>query len=306
MPLLGLGTWKATEGQVYEAVSEALRLGYRHIDCAAIYGNEAEIGQAFADAFEAGILQRSDLWVTSKLWNNSHRQQQVQPALGQTLRDLRLDYLDLYLVHWPIALQAGVGFPASPNDYLSLEEVPLAETWKGMEDLLSTGLVRHIGVSNFSVKKLKDMKAYAVHQPEMNQVEMHPFLQQKELYSYCQAQGIGLTAYSPLGSTDRPERLKKEDDPNLLTHPVILQIAEQHGCTAAQVLLAWGMARQVAVIPKSVRPERLKINLDAQYLALSAENMEAIATLDLHFRFINGRTWAMPGAPYKIEDIWDE
>jgi alcohol dehydrogenase (NADP+) len=307
MPAIGLGTWKSKEGDVYRAVTEALRLGYRHIDCAAIYGNEAEIGQAFADAFAGGLVTREELWVTSKLWNNAHRREQVVPALQKTLRDLQLNYLDLYIIHWPVALQENVGFPASADDFLSLHEVPLSETWEGMEQCVEQGLARHIGVSNFSIPKLSALLATAQVRPEMNQVEMHPYLQQQRLLDYCQEHNIHVTAYSPLGSSDRPVHLIKSEDPVLLQDSTIASIAEKHSCSPAQVLISWAVVRGTSVIPKSVIPERLRQNLEATTVALDSDDMARISELDRHFRFINGSTWVREGAYYTtVGQLWDE
>ena len=306
MPVIGLGTWKSDPGQVHDAVIEAIRAGYRHIDCAAIYGNEPEIGQALRQVFAEGIAEREELWITSKLWNSAHQQKDVLPALKQTLDDLQLDYLNLYLMHWPVALQSGLGFPEKAEDFLSLEEVPLIETWRAIEACMDQGLVKHIGVSNFSEKKIRDLKEQATRAPEMNQVEMHPLLQQKELVAYCQEEGIHLTAYSPLGSGDRPERLKKEDDINLLEEPTINRIAEKHGCTAAQVLIRWAIERGTAVIPKSVTPERIRQNLAAAEVSLDEEDMQQIAELDRHSRYIDGATWTMEGTSYTMTNLWDE
>jgi alcohol dehydrogenase (NADP+) len=161
MPALGLGTWQAPRGEVGQAVREAIRIGYRHIDCAAIYGNEKEIGEALQAAFKAGEVQREELWITSKLWNTRHGQANVRPALEKTLADLQLDYLDLYLIHWPVAMKHVV--PHIPNQFIPLEEQPIADTWLGMEAVLDAGLTRHIGVSNFSVKKLKKLLETARH-----------------------------------------------------------------------------------------------------------------------------------------------
>ncbi len=305
MPALGLGTWKSDPGEVGAAVREAIRIGYRHFDCAAIYGNEAEIGGALGEAFDAGEVRREELWITSKLWNNAHRRQDVEPALRKTLEDLRLAQLDLYLMHWPIAAKPGVTFPESPDDFLSWDEVPLTETWEAMEACVKKGLVRHIGVSNFCVANLAKLENTSI-PPEMNQVELHPLLQQNDLLGECRKRGIHLTAYSPLGSLDRPPRLVREGDPILLETPEIVRIAQKHGVTAAQVLVAWAIQRGTAVIPKSVNPQRLRENFEAAGLELDPEDLEAIAALDRHFRFVDGAVWTTNGSPYSLADLWGE
>lgn len=175
MPLFGLGTWKSPPNDAYHAVFEAIKIGYRHIDCAHIYKNEKEIGEAFAKAFKEGWVKREELWITSKLWNDCHEEQHVLPALKQTLQDLQLDYLDLYLIHWPVAVKHGVDFASNREDFLSPEEAPLKKTWAAMEKGFELGLTRHIGVSNFNIAKLKEILATARIRPEMNQVELHPF-----------------------------------------------------------------------------------------------------------------------------------
>lgn len=306
MPALGLGTWKSKPGEVYAAVREAIRIGYRHIDCAAIYLNEAEIGKALNDEFASGSVKREELWITSKLWNNAHRREQVIPALKKTLADLQLEYLDLYLVHWPIAFKEDVLAPRKGSDYITLDEIPLIETWQGMEDALSNGFAKHIGVSNFSVKKLKALIAQAKYKPEINQVELHPLLQQNDLFGFCKSENIFLTAYSPLGSQDRHPSLKRIDEPSLFNNSVIVSIAEKHNCTPAQVLIKWAVQRGTAVIPKSINPARLKENFDSQFITLTSDDMSSIAALDKHYRFLNGDNWAANGSPYTVAGIWDE
>jgi alcohol dehydrogenase (NADP+) len=306
MPALGLGTWKSHAGEVGEAVKIALELGYRHIDCAAIYGNEAEIGEALSMGLASGSVRRDDLWITSKLWNSSHGNANVIPALQKTLTDLRLDYLDLYLIHWPVAIQPGLVLPHSSEDFIDLADLPLSDTWAGMEAAQAQGLCRHIGVSNFSIKKLKGLYAAAQHPPELNQIELHPYLQQHDMLEFCRDMGVFLTAYSPLGSRDRPELLKVDDEPILLDDPVVLAIAASQGCTPAQVLLAWALQRGTLVIPKSIHRGRLSENLAAAEITLSTPEMMKLASLDRHRRYVSGSFWATEGSPYTLENLWDE
>jgi alcohol dehydrogenase (NADP+) len=306
MPLLGLGTWKSDPGLVGSAVREAIRQGYRHIDCASIYGNEREIGAAIGEAIASGEVTREELWITSKLWCNSHGRENVEPALRRTLEDLQLDWLDLYLIHWPVAIDPTVGFPSSASEVLPPSPERLRATWEGMEAALDAGLTRHIGVSNFSVRKLQDLMQHARIKPEVNQVELHPLLQQPDLLVFCRAEGIHLTAYSPLGSGDRPAQLKAADEPVLLENPVIAAIAAEHGCSAAQVLLAWHLCRGVSTIPKSVRSARLRENLAAASLELSAAELERIAALDQGVRLVDGSFWLMEGSPWTLQSLWDE
>lgn len=305
MPALGLGTWKSEPGVVGGAVREAIRIGYRHLDCAPIYGNEAEIGEALQASITAGEASREELWITSKLWNFNHLRADVVPGLKNTLSDLRLDYLDLFLVHWPVAHKPGVVFPETPDGFLSLEEAPLAETWAGMEEACQAGLCRHIGVSNFSVKKISGLLETASVRPAVNQVECHPYFPQRDLLQFCRAHDIVLTAYSPLGSGDRPARIKREDEPVLLEDPVIREVAERHKLTPGQVLIAWALQRGTSVIPKSSNPGRLKENFAAGSATLDDDAMAAIDGLDRGYRYVDGSFWCPPGSPYTLEELWD-
>lgn len=303
MPAIGLGTWKSGKGEVEEAVKIALNNGYRHVDCAATYGNEAEIGRAFHSVFSEGKIKREDVWVTSKLWNDSHRKEHVIPALKQTLKDLQLDYLDLYLIHWPVAFRHGVSFPSKDEDYLSLEEVPIIETWETMVEAKKQGLVKHIGVSNFSAKKLDDLMSRSNEKPEMNQVELHPFLPQPDLLQFCNENNIHCTAYSPLGSGDRSREMKAEDEPSLMEEPAIKEVAEKHNASPAQVLIKWAVARGTAVIPKSTTRKHIISNLESQNLPLDEEDLKKIAGIKRHYRYVTGEFFVTPGNPYN--NIYD-
>ena len=305
IPALGLGTWKSAPGAVFSAVKEALAVGYRHVDCAPIYMNEPEVGRALTQAF-AGGLSRNDLWLTSKLWNDAHAPELVRPALEKTLSDLGVDVLDLYLIHWPVVFAPGVQFAGKAGQYASLDEVPIIETWRAMEACVAQGLVRNLGVCNFSVKKLDALRQQAAIKPVMNQIELHPYLQQTAMLEYCRQHGILLTAYSPLGSGDRPKALKKSDEPVLLDNPVVAEIAAKHKITPGQALLAWALGRGTVAIPKSVNPQRLRQNLAAADLHLDAADMVAIAALDRGYRFVDGAFFTGPGSPYTLKELWDE
>ncbi|WP_345742067.1 aldo/keto reductase [Cellulophaga baltica] len=300
MPILGLGTFRSEPNEVYNAVLSAIKIGYRHIDCAAAYGNEKEVGNAITEAIKQGLITREDLWVTSKLWNASHGEENVIPSLHQTLEDLQLAYLDLYLIHWPVALKKGTEMPEKASDFIPLSEVPLTNTWKGMEAALEEGLAKHIGVSNFNENQLKEVLATAVHQPEMNQVEMHPFLQQEALQSFCVQNDMLLTAYAPLGSlVDENSTLR------LLENDTIQTIAKARNMSPAQVALAYTMQRGIAVIPKSINEARLLQNLETLNHTLTEEDMTLLKDLDKGHRFIDGKFWEFENGPYTADSIWN-
>lgn len=306
MPILGLGTWKSEPGEVFNAVKEAVKIGYRHIDCAAIYGNEAEIGKAIAELIAEGTVTREELWITSKLWNNAHGQDNVMPALQKTLADLQLEYLDLYLIHWPIAHKPNAIGAEKADDYIALEDQPIIDTWKGMENAVEKGLTKNIGVSNFSIKKLEDLLTKATIKPSLNQVELHPYFPQKSLVDYCQSQNIHMMAYSPLGSSDRPKGLKAENEPILLQDETLKAIADKKGVSIAQLILAWDIKRNISPIPKSVNPARLKQNLDAAEVEITDDELAEINALDKNRRYLDGKFWELEGGPYTLANIWDE
>ena len=305
IPALGLGTWKSEPEEVYGAVRTALQVGYRHIDCAAIYQNEEEVGRALRDGFAAGDAQREDVWITSKLWNDSHLQDQVRPALETSLEKLRLDYLDLYLIHWPVALRRGTLLPSTPSDFIPLSEAPLEATWEAMLAAKETGLARQVGVSNFSKGQIGRVREATGEAPAVNQIELHPYLQQKALLEACSSLGVAVTAYSPLGSPDSAAFMGRQDDVLLTEHPTIVAIADARGATPGQVLIAWAIERGTSVIPKSVNPSRIAENFGALDVQLTSDDMESIAALDRHQRKVDGRFWFL-GETYSEETLWDE
>lgn len=302
--MIGLGTWKMFEGSAYDAVNNAIEIGYRHIDCAWIYLNEADIGRAFSRCFREELVTRDDLFVTSKLWNDKHRPEHVAEALKGSLSDLQLDYVDMYLIHWPVAHKLGIARPETGADFETLQDVPLAETWSALAECQSAGLCRNIGVSNFSQSKIDDLVNQTGVRPSCLQVESHPFLQQKSLLEYCHANEIVFVAYSPLGSGDRPDGMKADDEPNLFQCDVLNDIGAARGLSAAQVMLAWAVCRGSIPIPKSASPQRQKQNLDAASIELTEDEMAAIQALDRNYRFVDGSFWEFEHGPYSADMIW--
>jgi len=293
------------DGAATPAVKSALEAGYRYFDCAPIYLNEKDVGAALDEAFSSGSVERSDVWVTSKLWCNRHRPDLVESALKETLSDLRLDYLDLFMIHWPVVFRHDIHRPETGADFISLDQMPLVDTWKAIEDCVDAGLCRNIGVCNFSIKKLETILADCRIKPSANQVESHPYLPQTELFEFCRNNSIQPVAYSPLGSGDRPERMIEENDPSLLEEAIVKDIASDLQKTPGQILLAWAVNHGAVAIPKSSNPGRQADNLVAGSLDLSSDQLAAIDNITTEHRYVHGRFWEMGGSPYTVENLWD-
>ncbi|MBT3529742.1 MAG: aldo/keto reductase [Gammaproteobacteria bacterium] len=295
IPEVGLGLWKIDRPQTAEVVCNAIEIGYRHLDSAADYGNEIEAGQGIADAISKGLCSREELWVTSKLWNTFHRPEHVRAACEKSLSDLKLDYLDLYLIHFPISLKyvdiesryppEWIYEPESAKPTMEIDPVPLFETWKAMEELQRSGLVKRIGVCNYSAALLHDLMAYAEIKPAMLQIESHPYLTQENLIRTAQDYDIAVTAFSPLGALSYVSLDMATAAETVLEQEAVISAAKRSGKSPAQVVLRWGVQRGTAVIPKTINPGRLKENLELFDFELSEAEMAAISSLNQNRRF---------------------
>lgn len=295
MPRVGLGLWKIARDRTAGLVLDAIEAGYRHLDSAADYGNEAEAGEGIRRALAAGQCRRENLWVTSKLWNTYHHPDHVRPACERTLSDLGLDYLDLYLVHFPISLRY-VDFaeryppewffdPAARRPVMELAPVPLSDTWAAMEELVEQGLVKRIGVCNYTSGLLHDLFAYARIRPVVLQVESHPYLTQEALLRLSRQYGLAVTAFSPLGAASYVELEMAADTDAVLTEPVVAGAAARLDRSPAQIVLRWALQRGTAVIPKTSRKERLRENLALFDFSLNEDEMAGISALNRNRRF---------------------
>lgn len=289
MPILGLGTWKSKPGQVTAAVADALRLGYRHIDAAMVYENEAEVGQGLAQAFGEGVARREDVFVTSKLWNTFHTTKTVIPALKKTLADLQLDYVDMYLIHWPMGYKEDSGlYPKTEDGKWAYTEVDYMDTWSGMEAAVRLGLARSIGVSNFNKDQIERIRSEGTILPTNIQIEIHPYLPNVGMVDYCQRNSMVCTAYSPLGSPDRP--WAKPEDPVLFENETLKKIAAKYNKTPAQICIAFALQRGLVCIPKSVTKSRIEANMQVFDFNLLQKEIDDLIALDCGNR-ICGLEW---------------
>ncbi|XP_015121677.1 aldo-keto reductase family 1 member B1 [Diachasma alloeum] len=299
-PVLGLGTCSPNPDQASEAVKYAIEIGYRHIDCAPIYGNEKEIGTAINAKIEDGTVKREELFIVSKLWCNSHDPNSVEKALRRTLSDLGLEYLDLYLVHWPFAFEDGENFiPKNPDGSFKLSDTDYVETWKGMEGVLQKGLTKNIGVSNFNSEQIERLLKNCKVKPVTNQIEVHPYLTQKELSKFCNEREITITAYSPLGSPGRP--WAEPDEPKVLDDQKLVEISKKYNKTPAQVVIRYQIDRGHLLIPKSVTKARILENSQVFDFKLSPEDIAHVDSLNIGERHCPmSEVSASPNWPFSI------
>ncbi|ANB15867.1 glycerol 2-dehydrogenase (NADP(+)) GCY1 [Sugiyamaella lignohabitans] len=294
MPLIGLGTYLSKPKEVEDAVAHALKIGYRHIDCARFYENEAEVGRGIK---KSGV-PREEIFITSKIWNNHRRPEYARAALEGMLKDLQVDYVDQLLIHWPIAFKPGDDM--IPIDKATgkviIDDYPISEAWKTYEQFLEEGKVKSIGVSNFNIKKLEKLLETAKVPPAANQVELHAYLQQPELVKYCQGKGIAVVAWAPLGNQASPLSIRdKVPSKRVIDDPKVKEISARVKADPAQVLLAWFTHKNIVAIPKSVTPSRIETNF--KQIVLDAESIAEIDALEKNLR-VDPPAWGV--------DIFDQ
>ncbi|KAI0732537.1 NADP-dependent oxidoreductase domain-containing protein [Fomitopsis betulina] len=294
IPQIGLGTWLSKPHEVENAVEIAVRHGYRHLDLALVYENQDEVGRALKKVVPS-VVKREELFITSKLWNTSHTKELAEKELDETLRQIGTDYLDLYLIHWPVAFSNSTEpgknlFPQTKKGSVDIDtETSLVETWKALIDLQKICKVKTIGVSNFTIEQIQGIADATGVWPAVNQIEAHPLLQQDELDAFSKKHNIHITAYSPLGNN-------LVGKPKLTDYPEVIEIAKKLDATPAQVLVAYGVYRGYSVIPKSVQKERIESNF--KQVSLSEEDYQKLVAIgkDNHVRF---------NIPYTYTPQWD-
>jgi alcohol dehydrogenase (NADP+) len=309
IPAIGLGTFgsdRFSANEIAEAVMGAAAIGYRHFDCASVYRNEREIGTSFQKILSGGMA-REELWITSKLWNDKHAEADVIPSCQQTLKDLQLEYLDLYLIHWPFPNHHAPGVDVTSRDPHAVPYVHenYMKTWRQMEKLVEMGLVKHIGTSNMTIPKLKLLLRDAKIKPATNEMEMHPHFQQSELFQFCVDNDIVPIGYSPIGSPSRPERDRTPDDTVDIEDPIIVKIANRLNVHPAVICIKWAVQHGQVPIPFSVHPEKYWGNLKAVTTdPLTDEEMQQIAGIDKNNRLIKGQVFLWESAK-DWQDLWD-
>ncbi|KAF2481643.1 NADP-dependent oxidoreductase domain-containing protein [Neohortaea acidophila] len=303
MPLVGFGLWKVNNDTCADQVYNAIKTGYRLFDGACDYGNEKEAGQGVKRAIDEGLVKREELFIVSKLWNSFHDKERVGPICKRQLADWGLEYFDLFIIHFPIALKYvdpsvryPPGFFIEDNKTIELSKTSLETTYHAMEELYDAGLIRAIGISNYTGALILDVERYAKHLPQTLQIEHHPYLVQQDLIDLCHNRGIAVTAYSSFGPQSFLEMNMQsaQDTPLLMEHDVIKGIAAKHGKTPAQVLLRWSTQRNIAVIPKSNNQTRLAQNLDVCGFEMSEAELKSISALDKDLRFNNPTNYGFP------------
>lgn len=311
IPCIGMGTFgsdRFTPVQVSQAVAGAIRCGYRMFDCAAVYGNEDLIGEVFDAAFREGAVKRGELFITSKVWNDMHGQGDVLLSCAKTLRDLKLDHIDAYFVHWPFPNYHAPGCDGDSRNPdsrpFSVEE--FMATWRQMERLHDMGLARHIGMSSMTIPKLEAVLPLCRIRPSLIEMELHPCFQQQELYDYVAAQGIMPIGFCPIGSPTRPERDMTPEDIADIAVPEVVEIAKAHGVHPAVICLKWAVQRGQIPIPFSVHEKEYVSNLRCTTEdPLTDAEMAILKTVDRNCRLIKGQVFLWPGAT-DWHDLWDE
>lgn len=295
IPSVGFGLWKVAPEICAETVYQAIKVGYRHLDSACDYGNEQQVGDGIKRAIDDGLCTRDELWITSKLWNTFHAAEHVEVGLQKSLDDLQLEYIDLYLIHFPIAQKFvpietryppdWVDQPFSDDPKMVLAKVPLHETWKAMEALVDQGKTKRIGVCNYNSGLMHDLMSYARIKPAMLQIESHPYLTQERLIKLCRQYDIPVTAFSPLGALSYLELDMADKKESVLQQSVVIKAGERLGKTPAQVVLRWGVQRGTAIIPKTSKVERMYENLAIFDFELNEQEMQKISGLNANRRF---------------------
>ena len=309
LPTVGLGTFgsdRFSGEQIAGAVKGAISIGYRHIDCASVYKNEHQIGVALKEAMDGGI-KREELWITSKVWNDMHGDGDVLVSCAKSLKDLKLDYLDLYLVHWPFPNYHAPGVDVNSRDSNARSYIheDFMKVWRQMERLVEMGLVRHIGTSNMTIPKLKLVLRDAKIKPACNEMELHPHFQQKELFKFVVDNGMVPVGFCPIGSPNRPDRDKTDQDTVDVQDPVIIKIAERLKVHPAVVCIKWAVQRGQVPIPFSVHQNNYLNNLQCAVTdPLTDEEMKEIEGIDKNCRLIKGHVFLWKDGQ-NFEDLWD-